>query len=113
MAVYIDADGDKTSYVLPFIVFSSLAHLTFKKANNLLLKYYRPYTDYKKELQPSFFSFTRFFGSAGLLLAVIPFEYEIDILLWKQLLIGSTFSIIGYSYRIRKVFYADKGLIYR
>ena len=98
---YTNSLGNQS--IVPYAYFSIVLILYFAwyELNKILFKKIKPGIDFSKEYLINFYSPSRIFGSAAILIVMFDFEPHISYLLWNNVYIGVAISIIRYGLSIR------------
>lgn len=100
-------------HLLPFAIIAISFYHSWTKSVQKILKYAKPFADYKKELYPRVFSISRLFGASGILLMTYSFSDEVFQLLQTQLMIGCLISSLGFGIRFYKLWKQPNSLVKR
>ena len=89
--------------IVPHAYFSIVLILYFVwyELNKHLFKKIKPGIDFSKEYLINFYSPSRIFGSAAVLIVMFDFEPHISYLLWNNVYIGVIISVVRYGLSIR------------
>ena len=72
--------------------------------NTTIYKRIKPGIDFNKEYLMTFYSPSRLFGSAGLLIVLFDFDVHIAYLLWCNIYIGVVISVVRYALSLRHAY---------
>ena len=91
--------------ILPISYFCSTVvfYLLWYQGNHTFFKQIKPSFDFHKEYLITFYSPSRVFGSAALMIVLFDFDGQISFLLWSNVYVGAFVSIVRYT---RMVYYA-------
>ena len=84
-----------------YILIMLVAYGIWYYLNKIVYKRIKPGMDFHTEYLMSFYSPSRIFGSAGLLIVLFDFETHINFLLWVNVYIGIAISVVRYAISIR------------
>ena len=88
-----------------------LGYYVWYAINQKLFKRVKPSIDFNREYLISFFSPSRIFGAAAVLIALFDFEQHIAYLLWCNVYIGVLIAIIRYAFSLKFAFDTSKFLL--
>ena len=88
-----------------------LAYFAWYLVNMKVFKYVKPSIDFNKEYLISFFSPSRIFGAAAVLIVMFDFEQHIAFLLWCNVYIGVFIALFRYAMSLNFAFNTSKFLL--
>ena len=88
-----------------------LSYFIWYTINMKLFKYVKPSIDFNKEYLISFFSPSRIFGAAAILIVMFDFEKHIAYLLWCNVYIGVSIALLRYAISLKFAFNTSKFLL--
>lgn len=87
-----------------YFVVVFLFYMSWYWVNMMLYKRIKPGIDFNKEYLMTFYSPSRVFGSAGLLIVMFDFDVHVAYLLWCNVAIGVLISLLRYVLSLRHAY---------
>ena len=100
---YTNLQSNLSILPIPYLVSSIVFYLLWYQANHALYKNIKPSFDFHKEYLINFYSPSRVFGSAALMIVLFDFDSHIAFLLWSNVYLGACISVIRY---LKTLYYA-------
>lgn len=100
---FTNSSGSQSILPTPYFALSLFVYMAWYSLNRYVYKAIKPGIDFNKEYLMTFYSPSRVFGSAAVLLALFDFEPTIAYLLWCNVYIGVAISLFRY---VNSLYYA-------